>query len=134
MIFWLSCLAHAQDYLSVELVQEYLMREIPNLESCLNRPAGSLVLSFSISKEGVLQLQEQDDCLQKIETISFPKHPQSKINYRWSLVVQDQKLFPIQLEEKQIDQLLPGLFSLQKEALIKRLLPPAEEENNGKGN
>ena len=132
MILWISSLVAAQDYLSLASVQERLTQEIPNLESCIQNPkSGSILLSFSISDSGRLQLDNSDECFKKLEAVEFPSHPQRINAYQWSLVVQDKKLFPVQLIEEYNKQLLPGIFSLDKEMLMKLLSKDKEEKSGG---
>ena len=132
MILCFSAFVAAQDYLSIASVQDRLIQEVPKLEACLKKEqSGSLMLSFSIAADGVLVLDEPDDCFKRLESIPFPSHPQNRNEYQWSLVIQDQKLLPIQLIEKKEELLLPGIFSLEKEVLLERLQLKKQERTSG---
>ena len=124
MILWFGSLVAAQEYLVPSRVQERLIQEVPKMESCFaQKKRVSILLSFSILQTGELVVDNVDECSQILEAVTFPPHPQARNEYQWSLVVQDQKLFPVQFTEKSTEQLLPGLFSLQKQALLEALMP-----------
>ena len=134
MIFLLSSLVFAQEYLSLTELQSRLMKEIPNLTDCVKKSqSGSILIKFSISRDGKLALSEKYECFERLESIPFPSHPQNRNEYQWNLVIQDQTLFPIQLTEVKEEQLFPGIFSLQKETLFQRLNPVKQETESGNG-
>ena len=134
MILLFISLVFAQEYLSITELQSRLTQEIPSLADCLKKEqSGSILIKFSISKDGKLSLNEEKDCFKGLESIQFPSHPQGSNEYQWNLVIQDQKIFPIQLTEVKEEQLFPGIFSLKKETLFQRLNPKKQEIESGDG-
>ena len=122
MMLYISLLfsVHAQPYLSSKNVEIVILNEKRKFFGCSSLADGLYSVRFSVERTGGATLLSGETCFSGINMLSFPAHPTSERTFSWEVASKEGVLYPQRLRrEKSKGILLPGIFAVEKETIVK---------------